>query len=96
MDQQRNLIIAIALSIAILFGFQYIFPQPHPSIQCLLLYDITGLQTLNQQKANDYEGAPMTAWLVAIAFLLSMAAWVSWDDVALGRTFLPFSASRIS
>jgi hypothetical protein len=42
------------------------------------LYDITGWQTLNRQKANDCEGAPMTAWLVAIAFLLSVAAWVSW------------------
>jgi len=32
MDQQRNLIIAIVLSVAILFGFQYFFQQqqPHP------------------------------------------------------------------
>ena len=29
-QQQRNILIAIALSAAILFGFQYLFPQPHP------------------------------------------------------------------
>src|SRR5690348_17916357 len=60
MDQQRNLIIAIALSIAILLGFEYFFGQrqpvhhPAPATQ-------TQTQTQTQTTAPSTPSTPGTA-----------------------------------
>jgi YidC/Oxa1 family membrane protein insertase len=52
MDNQRNLILAIAVSVAIMFGFQYFFPTKHPR------QDAPATQNTAQQQVPVQTPAP--------------------------------------